>query len=560
MTARTGPAVLPAQPAPARPLSDRWLFAAFALAALLQLELVFNRPVNWDEFYHLSEAHAFHQGRLTETLQVLYARAFFWLPLLPVDAVDQVRVARLFMLLCELFTVWAIFAMACRFVTRTAAMVTALAYLTGGYVFQHGMSFRADPMAAAFLMGTLYILLTSRLNWPAIALAGFLTGLAFLTTIKIVLYAPAFAAIAWLRWAETDDRRDLILRGAAFAVAALIWSAVLVGLTMLTLPPADPAGVNAAAQRLSSSGTMMFDLGLFPRWPYALAAIAFAPLLGVIVLRTPFDLRRAAQPKQVKLALVLLMLPLLSISFYSNSFPYFYAFILPPVMVAAALGADVMLRRFGPALIVAALLANAAIISLGTPRSVLTVQKQVLAAIDEIFPQPVSYFDFPGMIPAFPKANFFMTNWGVRKYWNGLEPSFNDVMARETVPLLILNQDTLTRNQTEPDGAWELIEADRAALRDGFIEHWGPLWVAGQRFDGPVLTRDFMIRAPGTYTVEGSAARINGQLHQPKSTVELLRGLHRIERLSSAETVLRWGDNLPIPVTAYGGGPVMQDF
>src|SRR3546814_3594279 len=85
---------------------------------LLQFELVFNRPVNWDEFFHLSEAHAFHQGRLTEALQVFYARAFFWLPMLPIDAVDQIRVARLFMFGFELFTLCAIYGMARHFSGR----------------------------------------------------------------------------------------------------------------------------------------------------------------------------------------------------------------------------------------------------------------------------------------------------------------------------------------------------------------------------------------------------------------------------------------------------------
>ena len=123
-----------------RPDGYRWFVAATAVAILLQVELVFNRPVNWDEFFHLSEAHAFHQGRLTEVLQVFYARAFFWLPMLSVDAVDQIRIARLFMLGFELVTVAAIFAMARRFADRTAAALAALAYVTGGYVFQHGFS------------------------------------------------------------------------------------------------------------------------------------------------------------------------------------------------------------------------------------------------------------------------------------------------------------------------------------------------------------------------------------------------------------------------------------
>ena len=59
-----------------------------------------------------------------------------------------------------------------------------------------------------------------------ILLAGCLTGLAFLTTIKIVLYAPAFAAVAWLRWHQTGDRAALIRQGLGFTLAALAFSAV----------------------------------------------------------------------------------------------------------------------------------------------------------------------------------------------------------------------------------------------------------------------------------------------------------------------------------------------
>lgn len=533
---------------------------AFAAVLLLQVEVLLNRPVNWDEYFHLTEAHMFQQGRLTETLQVLYARAFFWLALLPVDAVDQIRIARVFMLGFELFTTWAIFALACRFANRPTAMVTALAYLSGGYVFQHGMSFRADPMAAAFLMGTLYILLTRRLDWRWIMLAGCLTGLAFLTTIKIVLYAPAFAAVAWLRWCDSDDRAALIRHGLGYTAATLAFCALFVGLTALTLPPESAADVNAAHQRLSTSGTMMFDLGLFPNWAYALSAIAMAPIMAVMVLRSPFDLPRAVADRRVRIALLLMMAPLLSISFYSNSFPYFYAFILPPVMVAAAIGANVMIKRFGLGLITAALVANALFLSLGTPREVLAVQKQVAAAVDQIFPEPVPYFDFPGMVPAFPKANFFMTIWGVRRYWNGLEDGFAQTMADRAVPLLIVNQEPLTRNQTDPDGAWELSPEDRLALRDSFIPHWGPIWVAGKQFTGPQRVQDFVMRTPGTYTVEGGAVRIDGVQYEPGATLELTRDNHRIERLTDQATVLRWGNHLPRPAEPFLGGQVMKDF
>src|SRR3546814_9612901 len=80
----------------------------------------------------------------------------------------------------------------------------------------------------------------------------------------------------------------------------------------------------------------------------------------------------------------------------------------------------------------------------------------------EIFPGPFASFAFPGMIVDFPKANFFMTTWGMRKYWVGQEESFVDVRARETVPLLVLNQELLDRNQMESAPARELIEIGRA--------------------------------------------------------------------------------------------------
>jgi hypothetical protein len=535
----------------------KWLVLVFALAILLQLELVFSRPVNWDEFFHLSEAHAFHQGRLTEALQVLYARAFFWLPMLPLDAVDQIRVARLVMLGFELVTLTAIYAMASRFAGRLPAGLAALAYVTGGYVFEHGFSYRADPMAAALLMGALWILLASRLDAKAILGAALLAGLAALTTIKIILYAPAFAGVAWLRWHEADRSRDMAMRLAACGVAALLFAGLFIGATILSLPD---AGGHTAAKTVSTSGMMMFDRGLFPQWGYGVLAVLSAPLLAVVLIVTPFAMGETALSRPQRVALVGLMLPLASLLFYQNAYPYFYAYILPPVMVAAALGIGALIARFPAKALSAALLANALIVSLATPREVLPTQRAVLAAAHEIFPEPVAYFDFPGMIVDFPKANVFMTTWGIRKYRAGHEDSFVDVMARQTVPLLVVNQAQIEQNQSGA-GPWEgFLPADGKALREGFIPHWGPLWVAGRRFPADAPAGSFDIYAPGLYTVEGAAVRIDGRLYAVGQTVDLARGAHRFEPGGRGEALLRWGDHLHRPAQAFDGGPLLKDF
>lgn len=537
--------------------SDRlsWLLAAFALAVLLQLELVFNRPINWDEFFHLSEAHAFYQGRLVEVLQVFYARAFFWLPMLPLDAVDQIRIARMFMLGCELFTTCAIYAMASRFIDRVPAALAALAYLTGGYVFQHGFSFRADPMAAAFLMGALWILLASRLDGKAILVAAILAGLAVLTTIKVVFYAPAFAGVAWLRWSDAADRRGMFLRLAAFGAATVMSAALLIGVTILTLPD---AGAGSAAKTVSTSAAMMF--GLFPTWIYALRGAILAPVVAIALVIAPLAIAHARLTRSQRVALVAFMMPLASILFYRNSYPYYYAYILPPVMVAAAIAVNAMLVRVPVGLLSLALLANAALISYATSRSLLPAQKQVLAAAHEIFPEPVAYFDYPGMLVDFRKANMFMTAWGMRKYRAGHESTFVDTMSRETVPLLLVNHGILEGNQTASAPPAILLPEDGKALRENFIPHWGPFWVAGQRFAAETTARSFVIFAPGTYTLEGASARIDGQVYAPGRTLTLARGTHRFERDGAGEVVLRWGDHLARPSWSFVGGPLFEGF
>lgn len=535
-----------------------WLFFAFVCAALLQLELVFDRPINWDEFYHLSQTHAFYQGRLTEALQVFYARAFFWLPMLAGDAIDQVRVARIFMFGCELFTAYAIYAMASRFTERMPAALAALAYLAGGYIFQHGFSYRADPMAAALLMGSLWTLLVSRLGPLAILCSALLAGLATLTTIKVVFYAPAFAGIAWLRWGEAEDRRAVLLATAAFASATVAFAGLFIGLTMLTLPRGS---LESPADALSTAAATMFDGGLFPLLRFVLGAVAMAPITAMLVLTAPIDLARARLTPAQCIAIGGLLLPLASVVVYRNSYPYFYVFILPPVMVGAAISAREMLTRVPASVLSLALLLNAALVSLYTPRAVLAVQKQVLAAAHEVFPEPVAYFDYSGMLVDFPKANFFMSNWDLRKYWARREPLFVGIMSRETVPLLVIDKDVLENNQTGSTSAEQLLPEDARALRDAFIPHWGPLWVAGRSFSPEVREQRFTIYAPGTYTLEGGSARIDGYLYSTGEIVSLARGEHRFERMGgNGKMALRWGNNLKRPAYPFAGGPVFDDF
>lgn len=544
-------------PHPADPGEQRTVLAVLAAVLLLQIELVFNRPVNWDEFYHLSLVHAQAQGRMSEFLQVLHIRLLGWLPLLGLDEIGQIRTARLAMLGCELVTLTAIYALARRFAHRRLALLVPLLYLSAGFVFQHGMSFRADPLVTALLMGALWLLLTSRLRLAALASIALLLALAVLATIKAVLFAPAFAGIAWLRIQHAQNKRDTLVR----MIVIGLFAAILLGLfTALVQMGAAPAVASSAKSTLSASGSMLLAEGLFPRWHYLLLAIGTAPVLAAAIAATVGLLARSSADAGQRIALAGLILPLVSVVFFRNAFPYFYAFILAPVVVGVLPGIAWLSQRYALRGLAAVCLLGCTVLSLITPRGVLDQQRQVLDAVHRAFPQPVSYFDFSGMVSAFPKANVFMTTWGQTRYRSGELESYASAMARETVPLLLTNNDVLARNQSSEGPAWELLPADAAALRTGYIQHWGPIWVAGQRFGRDHRQGEFSIHAAGTYTLEQAPALIDGKRIEVGQTVALSKGTHQIEILGNADAVLRWGDHLPRPAGPAPTDVPFKDF
>lgn len=530
------------------------VLAVLAAVLLLQLELVFNRPVNWDEFYHLSQVHALHQGRMSEVLQVLHIRALGWVALLPLDEIGQIRVARLVMFAFEAFTLIAIYAMARHFAQGRIALLGPLLYLAAGNVFQHGMSFRADPLVTALLMGALWLLLVSKLGWNALGAIAALVALAGLATIKAVLIAPAFAGLAWYRMAQSKQPKGLAARLTGTAILTALLFAALVAASQAITPPAP---TDSAAATVKASRDMLLAEGLFPRWHYLLLAIGTAPLFA---LAFGAALARPRLGRDSRIALIGLILPLASVVFYRNAYPYFYAFILAPVAVGIVPGIAWLARRYTAKTVALGCLLGAVILSISTPRAVLAEQRQVLSEVHRVMPSRVAYFDFSGMVSAFPKSNVFMTTWGQTRYRNGETESYAAAMERLNVPLLLANNEVLQRNQSAEGPAWELLPADAAALRAGYVQHWGPIWVAGRRFVKGSATQDFSIHADGLYRLEGAAALIDGKRMERGWTMTLAKGNHRFAPLSGDETVLRWGDYLPRPAAAPPVGIPFKDF
>lgn len=534
-----------------------WPIAGIVLALAGHLYLALTRAINWDEFYHYSQVQKLAQGTLSEPLQTLYTRAFVWVVDLPGVGVDHIVVIRLFMFLCEIVVAAAIMGAASRFVARVPAAFCALIYLTAGYVLQHGTSFRFDAPAAALLMTAAWILLRFPMSVGRILLVGLLAGIAAMLTIKTILYAPVFLGIAWLLWTEAPNKRRIFFQLAAIAVAALGSFALI----YLAHASSLVGNSDAEAMRVvSRAGGKMFHFGYVTYWSSLVKGVQLSFVLALVVLSFPVVIWNARKLRAEKLALIGFYLPILSLFFYHNTAPYFYVYMLPPVTVACGVVLASLVARYRAISIAALLLLGGAFVFYNEPPNTIDRQRHILREAERMFPEGVAYFDSCAMLGSFPKANAFMTPWGIDQYLAGGFPSLERTMASTPVPLLV-NDDYMFEDAMKginPVPAF--LPGDLAAIRETFVHLWGPFWIAGEEIPARASDYTFRIRVPGPYTAQGASVRIGERVIAPGQVVHLERAVYRASTAGEKGARLVWGTGVTPPAQSYDGGPLFMPF
>ena len=520
-----------------------WPLLAIALLLAGQASLIFTRAINWDEFFHYAQLYHLAAGRPLPALQTLYFRPFAWLPALPGNGVDHIVIARIGMALCELVVLAMIFLAARRFVDRTGAALATLAYLSTGYVLQHGFSFRADPMVTAVLMGAVVLLLRRRLDWSCVLGTGALVGLAGMLSMKAVLYAPAFAGIAWLRWREAGQSRAAALKLASVAlVAALTFAAVyLLHQEAMPRPGSHQGGPAGSAGLAQSAARYMFFVGRPNNLGFAVDAIFTGLGLAALIALAPWAIaKRRGKPGET-VALDAMLAMVLWPAFYENTAPYFYVFMLAPVTVAACVSLA-MVRAKAPAMVITVLLVSLTVSTFATEnRTVIDNQRRLVGTVDALFPVPVAYFDHADIIPRFDKRNPLQTPWGYKGYLARGVPIYRNAMERRPVPLLIANWWTLREVLAGTDD--HFLPRDAKALRGNYLPFAGPVWLAGKQIEaGAERDEEFLV--PGPYTVRDAAVSIDGTPYRPGAIVTIGRGVHRIATPGEAAARLVWGKRL----------------
>ncbi len=536
-------------------------FLILVIAALLltKFKLLYLLNINWDEFLFASQVHVFERGELTSRLQSFHVHLFGWIKSAGDNGIEQILAAREFMFGLRLLTCACVFLIARRLFGLTGALVAVAASMAFSFVIMHGESFRADPLIAASFMvsATLFILFPTRLL--ASTAAGLLMALAAMISIKTAIYGPTLALILLINW-RTDAQGASSLRAAiGFCVAS--------GLAVITLYLAHSASLAdvptvALTDKLADTrnwawasppaGTFSLTYG----WDQAWWILVAGGGIAAIVSSMKPDTRRSG------LIILAMMLPLLTLSFYRNSFPYYYICLIPPASLAIGLVASLAPRAMPNRPALAALLVGLAVVLVGT-RTVkllqlnsddtLTPQRRVLEVVHSLFPEPVPYIDRCSMVINYPKVGVFMSTLVAEKYREQGLPIMKTLIERHQPRFLLENSRGLKLDLSIEELArspYRLLPEDHRYLQTHFVRHWGPIHVAGRQFeatDGSAQVFDLPVSGP--YTLESASPIIlDGQSRTPGDVVQFEAGTHSLlGPEDGGRVILRYGHALPAP-------------
>jgi len=505
-------------------IAERVLAGVLVLASVSLIAYKFllttRLNVNWDEFLYLSNVYAQARGELKLLFQGGYTHLFQWLTRWPGDEMAQITTARAVMVSFLAVAALLLWRLGRRWLSGLPLAASVFVYLSFIPVLMHGGSFRADSILVLLLLAALVFMLTGARSLRRDAAAGILLGASLAVTIKVVLFAPMLAAAIWFRdpARETLGERSMVRRfGPLLHVAA--WAAatavVLLFAHWLSMRAVSAAGVADFGSRAARK--VIMDMPLFPRRDTLLGYLGRQPLHWILIsLGTVSALWRR------RFDLAGLSLALLPVVFYRNAFAYFYVVMLAPASILAGFAVmqlrDFVQSRQRPVVVSSMLIViSAGLLYQGLAYSVRlrfdgqAEQRMLLQAVHEVFPQPMNYVDRCGMISSFPKANFFMSTWGVETYRARNEPFMRNAIRDRRPAFVLVNSPFLNPNQRFDSG---LLTEDYELIARYYPKYWGPLRVAGasawiNSTEERLLTAPF----PAKYRIRTDApVRVDGVL------------------------------------------------
>lgn len=573
--------------------------SVIALAALmivvfvLRARLIYTLNVNWDEFHFLAQVHSYLRGELSAKLLTFHVHLFGWVTSTSPNEAIQVLHLREAMFacavvssLCMAFVGWRLFT------SPTAALFAVFVGQSTSYLLDHGASARFDSLLSMlFAIAAALLAARAGTSRSRAASAGVVFAVAVLVSVKVVVLLPALLAMCcWPLIDAAPGERRMAARAALIDVAWFGGLALVAYLVLYAVHTSELAGAPTAARVASTArGASLFDIvtrqfsgEVLPtpdplvetlRWD-----VPYWVLFGVGGALAFVGIGAGGVGRRVGIKTLLFALPLGSVALYRNAFPYFYVCLLPAAGLLAGLVAlrieQGAARRTGGSVKVGA---TALIVALALPSlfqavhwyrynsdDQLSEQLRTIDVVHEVFPDPVPYIDRCSMIGSFREVGPFMTTWVLEDYRAAGVPIMAALLERERPHFLLQNIDTLElTNAYSGASKRRLLKEDFFTLRDGFVPHWGPLWVAGKgmRLGATLFPAVLEIAAAGSYRVElmelmepgpvlldaTSAIEIDGTQVGNGDVLPLAAGNHVVRSAFQGDLILRIASARPPP-------------
>jgi hypothetical protein len=497
---------VPATPALLERLSLRVALGLCVLILGLKFVLAGRINVNWDEFWQLTLVHALKRGELVDFFRTTWAHLFTWVTWVGANEMTQIVTARVFMLVLFAVTAVLIARLAARVTSASVAWIAPLCFLAAMPVLKHGGAFRADSLIALLSMAVL-LLMWGPASRKRVLAAGGCFGLAVAIALKATLILPVVVALELAHLGRAAARgpalRHSAIKLATFGAAVLVVAGVLLLLHRWSLASVvDEAGPAVAANTAR-------EMSFFPRWDFLRVSFRFDR--ATWLLMAVGALLALVRRRWEALACACSLLPLL---FYRNAYPYYYVVMLAPASVLAAVGIEELRNLANRQSLAGGAkwlpLAACAVLALQTLFNFRWLadddqvpQRAVVAAVHQVFPEPVPYVDHSGMMASFRKTNFFMSPSEVSRYRESGRSFMADAIARHQPPLLLVNRDELEWGLRAFN---RLLPEDRRLIRQFYVPFWGPIRVAGtQRFVRPNEAPKIGVPFPGRYRLESNS-------------------------------------------------------
>lgn len=532
---------------------------------MLKFHFLFQLAINQDEFSYLSKVYKYSNGSHIGSLNSFHVHFFSWLSIFGSNEVVQVIAARMVMYLFFLGVCFYLFLIARYYLDITSALFSLLCYLSFVFTVANGSSFRHHSIATFFFLFALYLFLEKKESIIYNVAAGLAIAIAMVFTIKSTIHLAVFGGLIVMKLLFSRNFYKILVPVSGFIFAFLFGFIILYKLHIAAFPDSSIASQVHATS--SAYSTFVVTDQFFPQFKIFKLLLSLDWTIwsflssGTILLIIDCARKKSTFENSYLFAL---LIPLFSILIYRNAFPYFYVFAIP----TATIFCGYLLRKLTYRIkLKQQIICFAIVLTFGgvvfknfvTYYSTfyskqINVQHKILDVIHKMFPDPVPYIDGCFMVSSFPDSGFFMSSAGMERYLKKGEPIMEKLLTLKNPRFLLANVPHLNLHSDDPAKSYtglSFMTDDWQTLKSYFIHHWGPIWVAGKRFEFKRGNENhrFKITVPGLYTVEGNQnLLIDGRLIQAEDVVKLETGNHIIKNKGSPGlTSLKWGENLYRP-------------